>query len=56
MSIAVSFRAVERNQRVAATVLAGGLAYRLFLWLLPFGLIVGGALGLMNADSTEEAV
>jgi membrane protein len=56
MSIAVSFRAVERNQRVAATVLAGGLAYRLFLWLLPFGLIVGGALGLMDADSTKEAV
>jgi uncharacterized BrkB/YihY/UPF0761 family membrane protein len=37
-------------------VLAGGLAYRLFLWLLPFGLIVGGALGLMNAGSTEDAV
>jgi uncharacterized BrkB/YihY/UPF0761 family membrane protein len=56
VSIAVSLRAVERNRRVAATVLAGGLAYRLFLWLLPFGLIVGGALGLMNADSTEQAV
>ena len=56
VSIAVSLRAVERNQRVAATVLAGGLAYRLFLWLLPFGLIMGGALGLMNADSTEDAV
>jgi uncharacterized BrkB/YihY/UPF0761 family membrane protein len=56
VSVAVSLRAVERNQRVAATVLAGGLAYRLFLWLLPFGLIVGGALGLMNADSTEQAV
>lgn len=56
MSIAVSFRAVERNQRVAATVLAGGLAYKLFLWLLPFGLIVGGALGLMNAANTEDAV
>lgn len=56
VSIAVSLRAVERNQRVAATVLAGGLAYRLFLWLLPFGLIVGGALGLMNANSTEDAV
>jgi uncharacterized BrkB/YihY/UPF0761 family membrane protein len=56
VSIAVSLRAVERNQRVAATVLAGGLAYRLFLWLLPFGLIAGGALGLANADSTEDAV
>ena len=37
-SVAVPFRAMERNQGVAASVLAGGLAYRLFLWLLPFGL------------------
>ena len=34
----------------------GGLAYRLFLWLLPVGLLLGGALGLSNAESTEDAV
>ena len=56
MSVAVPFRAAERNRRVASSVLAGGIAYRLFLWMLPFGLILGGALGLMDADSTEEAV
>jgi membrane protein len=56
VAIAVPVRAVERNKRVAASVLAGGFAYRLFLWLLPFGLIVGGALGLSNAKSTEDAV
>jgi uncharacterized BrkB/YihY/UPF0761 family membrane protein len=56
VSVAVPFRAVERNRRVAASVLAGGAAYRLFLWLLPFCLIVGGALGLGNADGTEDAV
>ena len=56
IAIAVPIRAVERNRRVAASVLAGGFAYRLFLWLLPFGLIVGGALGLVNANDTEEAV
>jgi uncharacterized BrkB/YihY/UPF0761 family membrane protein len=55
-SIAVPFRAIERNRSVAASVLAGGVAYRLFLWLLPFGLIVGGALGLGDADSFEDAV
>jgi uncharacterized BrkB/YihY/UPF0761 family membrane protein len=37
-------------------VLAGGIAYRLFLWLLPFGLIIGGALGLGNAGSVQDAV
>jgi uncharacterized BrkB/YihY/UPF0761 family membrane protein len=56
IALAVPLRAAERNRRVAASVLAGGLAYKLFLWLLPFGLILGGALGLSNADSTEEAV
>ena len=56
MALAVPLRAAERNRRVAASVLAGGLAYRLFLWLLPFGLLVGGALGFLNAGSTEKAV
>jgi uncharacterized BrkB/YihY/UPF0761 family membrane protein len=56
VALAVPLRAAERNRRVAASVLAGGLAYRLFLWLLPFGLIVGGALGFLNAGSTEKAV
>ena len=56
VALAVPLRAVERNKRVAASVLAGGLAYRLFLWSLPFGLIVGGALGFLNAGSTEKAV
>lgn len=56
ISLAVPFRAAERNRRVAASVLAGGIAYRLLLWLLPLGLILGGALGLMDADSTEAAL
>jgi uncharacterized BrkB/YihY/UPF0761 family membrane protein len=55
VSVAVPFRALERNRALAASVLAGGIAYRLFLWLLPFGLIVGGALGLMDADASESA-
>jgi uncharacterized BrkB/YihY/UPF0761 family membrane protein len=56
VALAVPLRAAERNRRVAASVLAGGLAYRLFLWLLPFGLLVGGALGFLNAGSTEKAI
>ena len=56
VAVAVPLRAVERNRRVASSVLAGGFAYRIFLWLLPFGLVVGGALGLSNANNTEDAV
>jgi uncharacterized BrkB/YihY/UPF0761 family membrane protein len=55
-SIALPFHAAERNRAVAASVLAGGVAYRLFLWLLPFALIVGGVLGLGDAQGIEEAV
>ncbi len=44
------------NRGVAASVLVGGVAYRLFLWLLPFGLIVGGVLGLGDASGVEDAV
>jgi len=56
VTVAVPFRAAERTQRVAAGVLSGGIAYRLFLWLLPIGLILGGAFGLGDADDIEEAV
>jgi uncharacterized BrkB/YihY/UPF0761 family membrane protein len=32
--------ALERETTAGGTLIAGGLAYRLFLWLLPFGLVV----------------
>jgi membrane protein len=56
LSIALPFRVVEREARVAASVLAGGFAYKLFLWLLPLGLILGGVFGISNTSSAEEAV
>ena len=56
VSIAVPFRALERNRRFAASVLAGGIAYRLFSWLAPAVLLVGGVLGLGNAQSIEDSV
>ena len=56
ISVAVPFRAADRNRRVAASALAGGIAYRLFFWLIPFSLVIGGALGFADADSSEEAI
>ena len=50
VALAVPLRAVERNRRVASSVLAGGFAYRLFLWLLPFGLLVGGGARLHECE------
>jgi uncharacterized BrkB/YihY/UPF0761 family membrane protein len=53
VSIAVPFRAAERNRRFAASVLAGGIAYRLFSWLLPVALVLVG-LGFGDPDSIDS--
>jgi uncharacterized BrkB/YihY/UPF0761 family membrane protein len=52
-SVDASFDLVERDRRLAASVLAGGIAYRLFFWLLPVALILGGALGFVSSESAE---
>jgi uncharacterized BrkB/YihY/UPF0761 family membrane protein len=54
-SLDVSFRVAALDKRVAAAVLAGGLAYRFFFWLLPVGLILGGALGFADSTDVEQA-
>jgi uncharacterized BrkB/YihY/UPF0761 family membrane protein len=53
-SIDASFRMLERDRRLAASVLAGGIAFRLFLWLLPLALILGGVLGFTSSGSAGE--
>lgn len=53
-SIDASFDLFERDRRMAASVLAGGIAYRLFFWLLPLALILGGVLGFSSGGSAEE--
>ena len=55
VSIAVPFRAAERNRRFAASVLAGGIAYRLFSWLAPAVLLIGGVLGFGDSQSIEDS-
>ena len=56
-SVRVAFRAYERDRRHAGSLLAGGLAYRLFIWLVPMGLVVSSTIGLvgdLSSASTEE--
>jgi uncharacterized BrkB/YihY/UPF0761 family membrane protein len=50
--------ALRFEQRTGATLLAGGLAYRLFLWLLPFGLVIAAVASFWvrsNAKSLQDA-
>lgn len=58
VSVRIAYEAYERDRRQAGALLAGGLAYRLFLWLLPAALFAVAVLSLFaEATSTtpEEA-
>ncbi|HET6642017.1 MAG TPA: hypothetical protein VFG93_01965 [Gaiellaceae bacterium] len=55
-SVDVGFRAADCGRRVAAMVLAGGLAYRVFFWLVAVSFLLGGVLGLLNPDGVESAL
>jgi uncharacterized BrkB/YihY/UPF0761 family membrane protein len=46
--------ALERETTAGGTLIAGGLAYRLFLWLLPLGLVVS-AIASFWQDDVEGA-
>jgi membrane protein len=54
-SVDVGFRVADRDKRHAAGVLAGGVAYRFFFWLLALALLLGGVLGFADADDVETA-
>jgi uncharacterized BrkB/YihY/UPF0761 family membrane protein len=45
----------DRDQRRAGGLLSGGIAFRLFLWALPFSLVLVTSLGFL-ADSTGRTV
>ena len=49
------FHAFQRELAYGGGLLAGGLAYRLFLWLLPIGLVGAQILGFW-LDTNEEGV
>ncbi len=56
-SVQLAFEAYERDRSHAGALLAGGLAYRLFLWLVPMGLVVASAVGLiadLSSWTTDE--
>jgi membrane protein len=50
-----TFELVERDVEVGGGIIAGALAYRFFLWLLPFGLVLVSGLGLA-ADATSKSL
>ena len=53
-SVDVTLTAVDRDSDVGGGIMAGALAYRMFVWLLPFALVLIGVLGV-TADVTDES-
>ena len=54
-SVRIVVGSIELDQRTGGSLLAGGLAYRLFLWLLPFGLFSTALLGMLS-DAGDRSV
>jgi uncharacterized BrkB/YihY/UPF0761 family membrane protein len=53
-SVDATLSAYERDRDRAGFLLAGALAYRLFLWLLPFTLVLVGGLGFLEASDHDN--
>jgi membrane protein len=57
-SVDAIFEMVDRDSEVGGGIIAGALAYRLFIWLLPLALVVVAGLGITadaNSESPEQA-
>jgi uncharacterized BrkB/YihY/UPF0761 family membrane protein len=53
-----ALEAIERDRFTGGALLAGGLAYRLFFWIVPFGLVLAAALSFWeraDSDGLEDA-
>jgi uncharacterized BrkB/YihY/UPF0761 family membrane protein len=54
-SVDVVFEAADRDGEIGGGLIAGALAYRFFIWILPFALVVVAGLGLASDASGETA-
>jgi len=53
-SVDAVFEMVDRDGEVAGGIIAGALAFRLFIWLLPFALVAVAGLGIAAHQSSES--
>jgi uncharacterized BrkB/YihY/UPF0761 family membrane protein len=52
--VQAAFEAGDLDRRRAGSLLAGGIAFRLFLWLLPAGLFFAGVVGLVRPSGSAQ--
>ncbi len=53
-SVDAAFEMVDRDQEVGGGIIAGALAYRLFIWLLPLTLVAVAGLGITAHAAAES--
>jgi uncharacterized BrkB/YihY/UPF0761 family membrane protein len=53
-SVDAVFDMVDRDIEVGGGIIAGALAYRLFIWLLPFALVTVAGLGIASHAASES--
>jgi uncharacterized BrkB/YihY/UPF0761 family membrane protein len=53
-SVDAVYELVERDQEVGGGIIAGALAYRLFIWLLPLALVAVVGLGVVSDAASES--
>ena len=53
-SIDAVFEVVDRDVEVGGGIIAGALSYRLFIWLLPLGLVLVGGLGVAAGATSHS--
>lgn len=52
-SVDAIFEMVDRDAQVGGGIIAGAIAYRFFIWLVPLGFVLVGGLGIA-ADAADE--
>ena len=53
-SVDAVFEMVDRDIEFGGGIIAGALAFRLLIWLLPFGLVLVGGLGITASAASES--
>jgi membrane protein len=53
-SVDAVYTIVDRDGEVGGGIMAGSLAYRIFVWLLPFALVVVGGIGVTSQVASES--
>jgi hypothetical protein len=53
-SVDATFQMVDRDLELGGGIIAGALAYRLFIWLLPLALVAVAGLGIA-ADASSNS-